>query len=54
MEFVNDMESRIPPPTMDIPEGLTAVTESQAFTLTWNPAVNVTGYEVKITLGDKT
>lgn len=39
---------------MDIPEGLTAVTESQAFTLTWNPAVNVTGYEVKITLGDKT
>ena len=54
VEFVNDMESRIPPPTMDIPEGLTAVTESQAFTLTWNPAVNVTGYEVKITLGDKT
>lgn len=54
VEFLNDMESRIPPPTMDIPEGLAAVAESQAFTLTWNPAVNVTGYEVMISLGEQT
>src|SRR5699024_8355160 len=54
VEFLNDMESRIPPPTMDIPTGLKAVPESQAFTLTWDPAVNVTGYEVSITFGDET
>lgn len=54
VEFLNDMESRIPPPTMDIPEGLAAVAESQAFTLTWNPAVNVTGYEIMISLGEQT
>lgn len=53
VEFLNDMESRIPAPTMDIPTGLTAAPESQAFTLNWDPAVNVTGYEVRITLGEE-
>ena len=54
VEFLNDMESRIPPPSMDIPTGLAAETESQAFTLTWDPAVNVTGYEVEIAFDGKT
>lgn len=54
VEFLNDMESHIPAPTMDIPTGLTAAPESQAFTLTWDPAVNITGYEVEITFGEKT
>lgn len=48
--FVNDMESRIPEPEMDIPENLQAQASSSAFTLTWDPAVNVTGYEVLISL----
>lgn len=54
VEFVNDMESRIPAPTMNIPENLTAEPGSQTFTLRWDAQVNVTGYEVKITLGDQT
>lgn len=54
VEFVNDMESRIPAPTMNIPENLTAEPGSQTFTLHWDAQVNVTGYEVKITLGDQT
>lgn len=49
VEFVNDMDSRIPPPTMNIPQNLKAETGSQTFTLTWDPEVNITGYEVKIT-----
>ena len=52
VEFVNDMESRIPPPAMDIPTGLAAEAGSQTFTLTWAAQTNVTGYEVVITKGD--
>ncbi len=48
VEFLNDMESRIPAPKMDIPENLQGIAGSQTFTLTWDPAVNVTGYEVLI------
>ena len=51
VEFVNDMENRIPPPEMNIPTNLKAETGSQTFTLTWDPEVNVTGYEVKISQG---
>ena len=53
VEFLNDMESRIPAPQMDIPENLRAEAGSQTFTLYWDAAVNVTGYEVRITLGDR-
>lgn len=52
VDFVNDMESRIPAPEMNIPASLAAQPGSQSFTLTWDGQVNVTGYEVKITLGD--
>ena len=52
VEFVNDMESRIPPPTMNIPTNLTAAAGSQTFTLTWSAEPNVTGYEVMVTQGN--
>lgn len=49
VEFLNGMENRIPEPKMDIPTGLSAETGDKSFTLKWNKAENVTGYEVKIT-----
>ena len=48
------MESRIPAPEMNIPANLRAEAGSQTFTLTWDAQVNVTGYEVRIALGDVT
>ena len=50
VEFLNDMESRIPEPQMDIPQNLQAQAGSQSFSLSWDAAVNVTGYEVRISL----
>lgn len=49
VEFLNDMESRIPAPTMDIPQNLAAKGGNKEFTVTWSKASNVTGYEVEIT-----
>ena len=54
VEFLNDMENRIPAPAMDIPEGLKAEAGSESFILTWNEAKNITGYEVKISDGTAT
>ncbi len=54
VEFLNDMESRIPEPSADIPVGLKAVPGNKSFTISWNPTRNVTGYEVFITSGGKT
>lgn len=54
VEFVNGMESRIPEPELDIPENLAAAAGSKKFTLSWDPCVNVTGYEVKIEQGGNT
>ena len=48
VEFVNGMEERIPEPQMDIPKNLVAVAGSQQISLSWDPCVNVTGYEVAI------
>ncbi len=52
VEFVNGMENRIPAPETDIPEGLAAKAGSESFDLSWTPCVNITGYEVKVQLGD--
>ena len=52
VEFVNDMEERIPEPQRDIPEGLAAEVGNKKFTVTWNACVNVTGYEVMIENAD--
>lgn len=54
VEFLNDMESRIPAPQLDIPQDLSAEAGSKTFTLRWAPAVNVTGYEVEIACNGKT
>ena len=53
VEFVNNMQERIPAPKMDIPENLKAETGSNLISLSWDPAVNVTGYEVLIRQGDQ-
>lgn len=52
VEFVNGMEQRIPEPEMDIPENLTATAGSRRISLSWDPCVNITGYEVQISQGD--
>ncbi|MDE5771704.1 MAG: fibronectin type III domain-containing protein [Ruminococcus sp.] len=54
VKFLNDMESRIPEPDVEIPEGLTADAGSEKFSLKWNPCVNIMGYEVKVEYGGKT
>lgn len=54
VEFVNSMESKIPEPDADIPEGLTADAGDKKFVLNWEPCVNVTGYEVEISYGGRT
>ncbi len=53
VEFVNGMENRIPEPDMNIPENLKAEPGNKSFTVTWDPCVNVTGYEVLITHGEE-
>ena len=54
VEFLNNMENRIPAPTMDIPQGLKAEAGSASFILNWDTAKNITGYEVKISDGNAT
>ncbi len=53
VEFVNGMGDRIPDPEMDIPENLTATASSKKVSLSWDPCVNVTGYEVLVKQGDR-
>ena len=53
VEFVNGMEERIPQPEMNIPKGFKAEAGSAAIYLSWEPCVNVTGYEVLIRQGDR-
>lgn len=48
VEFLNDMESRIPEPVMNIPKNLTADAKDKEFVLSWSRESNVTGYEVCI------
>ncbi len=48
VEFLNDMQSRIPEPVMNIPVNLSAVPGNKSFVLTWDAQTNVTGYEISI------
>ena len=48
VEFVNDMESRIPAPQLGIPSSVQAEIRSKQINLSWNPQSNVTGYEIYI------
>lgn len=54
VEFLNDMESRIPAPVMNVPEKLAVTPGNKKFTLTWDAQQNVSGYEVEITYEGKT
>ncbi|MDE6088253.1 MAG: fibronectin type III domain-containing protein, partial [Oscillospiraceae bacterium] len=47
-EFVNGMESRIPEPEVTAPQNVKAKPGSDQFTVSWNPVLNVTGYEVVV------
>ena len=46
VEFVNNMEERIPAPQLDIPTPNTPISENEGLTVSWTPQRNVTGYEV--------
>lgn len=48
VEFLNDMETRIPEPEMNIPKNLQGTSGDKKFTVSWTPERNVTGYEVRI------
>lgn len=49
VEFLNNMEDRIPAPSIDIPQNVVGKGGNKEFTVTWNKGSNVTGYEVEIT-----
>ncbi|MEY8391949.1 M60 family metallopeptidase [Lachnospiraceae bacterium 45-W7] len=46
VEFVNNMEDRVPPPQLDIPAITDLVPGDKMITASWTPQNNVTGYEV--------
>ncbi|MCI9532243.1 MAG: carbohydrate-binding protein [Lachnospiraceae bacterium] len=48
VEFVNDMENRIPAPQLDIPTLNALVPGDKCLTASWSRQTNVTGYEVYI------
>ncbi len=52
VEFLNDMESRIPEPEMNIPKNIKVTPGNKMFTLQWDKEVNVTSYEISITVGE--
>ncbi|MCI8634961.1 MAG: hypothetical protein HFJ05_05100 [Eubacterium sp.] len=48
VEFVNNMEDRIPAPKLDIPTLNTPVSGDKKLSVSWNAQTNVTGYEIYI------
>ncbi len=54
VEFVNDMESRIPEPEMNIPTNVAAEPGNKSFTVHWDAQSNVTAYEIRIESEGKT
>lgn len=48
VEFVNNMEDRIPAPDLDIPTLNVPVSENEGLTVSWDAQRNVTGYEVYV------
>lgn len=46
VEFVNDMEERIPAPTLNIPTLNQPVSEDKGLVASWNAQSNITGYEI--------
>ncbi len=54
VEFLNDMEDRIPAPATDIPQKVQGTPQDAQFIVSWNHCANVTGYEVEIACNGKT
>ncbi len=48
VEFVNNMEERIPAPQLDIPTLNEPQSENKGLTVSWNAQRNITGYEVYV------
>ncbi len=48
VEFVNNMEDRIPAPQLDIPTVNTPVSGNESLTVSWSAQRNITGYEVYV------
>lgn len=48
VEFLNDMESRIPAPQLDIPSITSVKPGSRELSAEWSPQSNVTGYELYV------
>ncbi len=48
VEFVNNMEDRVPPPQLDIPSIKDLIPGDKMITASWTPQKNVTGYEVSV------
>lgn len=53
VEFLNDMESRIPEPELNIPQNIKVDGIGDSFTVSWDPETNVAGYQVAISAKDK-
>ena len=51
VEFLNNLEDRIPEPEMNVPSGLAAVAASKKFSVSWSEERNVLGYEVSVSTG---
>lgn len=48
VEFVNNMEERIPAPQLDIPVLAAPIAGNEELTVSWNAQNNITGYEVYV------
>ncbi|WP_241557749.1 fibronectin type III domain-containing protein [Gordonibacter urolithinfaciens] len=53
VEFLNNMEERIPEPDLSAPTNLQAEPGSKKFTVSWSAATNVVGYELSLTAPGK-
>jgi hypothetical protein len=53
VEFLNDMESRIPAPSLGIPDNIKITPANKAFTVSWKAQDNVAGYQVEMTYNGK-
>lgn len=51
VQFLNDMDQRIAPPELSVPQNVTATAGNKEFTVKWNKSANVTGYQLEISAG---
>lgn len=53
VEFLNDMETRIPEPELNIPQNIKVDGIGDSFTVSWDAETNVAGYQVAVSAKDK-